>query len=160
MAQPCRAPLKQRSAFFTPAVVSRFLADWAVRSPHDLILEPSCGEAAFLLAAVDALRSRGSDVSGSQLFGIDIHPESIKTAEIEHLGSARDLLFSRRVARSRDPRGAEKGASFFLTRTRNWTVPQRGSPPLSTPTSGLRSSLDAQTRQGARSSMKDSTLSS
>jgi adenine-specific DNA-methyltransferase len=81
MAEPCRAPLKQRGAFFTPAVVSRFLAEWAVRSPQDLILEPSCGEAAFLLAAVDCLRSMGSEVSDSQLFGIDIHADSIKAAE-------------------------------------------------------------------------------
>ncbi len=32
-------------------------------------------------------------------------------AEIEHLRSARDLLFSRRAARSRDSRGAEKGGN-------------------------------------------------
>lgn len=46
---------KARGAFFTPDAVARYLTDWAVRAGSDEVLEPSCGEAAFLLAAVDRL---------------------------------------------------------------------------------------------------------
>src|SRR5690349_21081750 len=43
---------KARGAFFTPEPLARYITDWAVRSTSDRVLEPSCGEAAFLLAAV------------------------------------------------------------------------------------------------------------
>ena len=46
---------KARGAFFTPELVARYITNWAVRSMADQVLEPSCGEASFLLAAVDRL---------------------------------------------------------------------------------------------------------
>ena len=42
---------KARGAFFTPADITEFIAAWAVRSPDDRVLEPSAGDAAFLLSA-------------------------------------------------------------------------------------------------------------
>jgi adenine-specific DNA methylase len=76
------AERKQRGAFFTPPVLSRFIADWAVRTSDDVILEPSCGEASFLLAAGDRLRRIGANklLWGDQLHGIEIHRASAKTA--------------------------------------------------------------------------------
>jgi hypothetical protein len=50
---------KARGAFFTPTVVAEYLADWAIRSPSDRVLEPSCGEASFLLAAMKRFRDLG-----------------------------------------------------------------------------------------------------
>ena len=47
---------KARGAFFTPAEISRYLAQWAIQSANDVVLEPSCGEASFLLAAGERLR--------------------------------------------------------------------------------------------------------
>lgn len=35
---------KARGAFFTPPEVTRFLCEWAITSPEDRVLEPSCGE--------------------------------------------------------------------------------------------------------------------
>src|SRR2546427_639474 len=46
---------KARGAFYTPPRLARYVADWAVRSADDAVLEPSCGEAAFLIAAGDRL---------------------------------------------------------------------------------------------------------
>ena len=47
---------KARGVFFTPKPVARYIINWALRSTADHILEPSCGEASFLLAAaVDRL---------------------------------------------------------------------------------------------------------
>lgn len=72
---------KLRGAFFTPPVICRFLTDWALRSSEDRVFEPSCGEAAFLRAAVDRLHSLGAnDVRREQLGGIDIFQESVQFA--------------------------------------------------------------------------------
>lgn len=73
---------KARGAFFTPAEIARFIADWAVRSPSDTVLEPTCGEASFLLSAGERLRVLGCDDRswGRQLRGIEIHKESAENA--------------------------------------------------------------------------------
>ncbi|MFP5021176.1 HsdM family class I SAM-dependent methyltransferase [Pseudonocardia phyllosphaerae] len=76
---------KSRGAFFTPEPVARHITDWAVRSTADRILEPSCGEASFLLAAVDrlaALRAPGAEDSDlGHLDGIELHADSARAAE-------------------------------------------------------------------------------
>ncbi|HTQ80687.1 MAG TPA: N-6 DNA methylase [Thermoanaerobaculia bacterium] len=72
---------KSRGAFFTPADLSAYVAQWAVRSPADSVLEPSCGEAAFLLSVGARLRSLGArDLPPYQLQGIEIHPSSLAEA--------------------------------------------------------------------------------
>lgn len=73
---------KARGAFFTPPNISQFMTDWAVRSPDDVVLEPSCGEAAFLLPAAKRLQNLGAlEISlSTQLHGQDIHGESIAEA--------------------------------------------------------------------------------
>lgn len=50
---------KGRGAFFTPPEVCDFIAAWAIRNPADRVLEPSCGEAAFMLAAAERLADLG-----------------------------------------------------------------------------------------------------
>ena len=65
---------KARGAFFTPRPITRFIADWALRSPEDTVLEPSSGDAAFLVAAVDRLKSIGAD--RPVVDGVEIHPHS------------------------------------------------------------------------------------
>lgn len=69
---------KARGAFFTPAVLADFATRWAVRSPLDAVLEPSCGEAAFMLAAGNRLRALGA--TGTDLVGYELHPESARRA--------------------------------------------------------------------------------
>jgi hypothetical protein len=39
---------KRLGQFFTPPAVARSLVSWVVRSPRDLLLDPSCGDGAFL----------------------------------------------------------------------------------------------------------------
>lgn len=74
---------KARGAFFTPPAISRYLADWAIKSSNDTVLEPSCGEASFLLAAARRLKSfpDRSMFSGEQLHGVEIHLESANEAQ-------------------------------------------------------------------------------
>ena len=53
---------KARGAFFTPPELTRFLCAWAITSPTDRVLEPSCGDGAFLEAAALRLRHLDSRV--------------------------------------------------------------------------------------------------
>ena len=66
---------KARGAFFTPAPVARFIADWAVCAPTDAVLEPSCGEAIFLHEAGRDGRHIGP------LIGVELHADSAAKAQ-------------------------------------------------------------------------------
>lgn len=44
---------KARGAFFSPPKIAAFVTDWAVRTPHDAVLEPSAGDAEFLVLLAD-----------------------------------------------------------------------------------------------------------
>jgi adenine-specific DNA methylase len=54
---------KVRGAYFTPPELCRYVADWSIRSANDVILEPSCGEAAFVVSAAERI----SDLSNGSL---------------------------------------------------------------------------------------------
>ncbi len=72
---------KQRGAFFTPPAIADFLAQWALAgSAEARVLDPTCGEAVFLLSAARQLIENGADPdSGSeQLFGVDLHGASLR----------------------------------------------------------------------------------
>lgn len=71
---------KARGAFFTPELVARYVTQWAVRSPDDRVLEPSCGEAIFLLEAGDRLQALGGKGVASRLQGAELHAHSASTA--------------------------------------------------------------------------------
>lgn len=74
---------KERGAFFTPPVIADYLARWAVLDQPDAkILDPTCGEAAFLLAAGRQLKDLGQDAGqiGEQLYGFDLHTTSLEWA--------------------------------------------------------------------------------
>lgn len=72
------AARKARGAFFTPPQITRYLAEWAVRTGEDAVFEPSAGDAAFLVAATERLRHLG--VEHPELDGVEIHPASVATA--------------------------------------------------------------------------------
>lgn len=66
---------KARGAFFTPTSVARFIADWAIQTPMDAVLEPSCGEAVFLHEAGRDGRHDGP------LVGVELHASSAAESE-------------------------------------------------------------------------------
>lgn len=76
---------KARGAFFTPEPVARYITESALRSAREHVLEPSCGDAAFLLAAVDRLAALGSqggsDESVGALDGVELHEASAAAAQ-------------------------------------------------------------------------------
>ena len=69
---------KARGAYFTPEPVAAFVVNWAIRRADDAVLEPSCGEAAFLTHAVTALRNLGADLP--RVDGVEIHAASANEA--------------------------------------------------------------------------------
>jgi len=72
---------KARGAFFTPDEITRFISHWAIGGPDDRILEPSAGDAAFLVAAVNRLRQLASDVSRAPAVdGVELHRYSARVA--------------------------------------------------------------------------------
>jgi adenine-specific DNA-methyltransferase len=70
---------KARGAFFTPDRITDHIAKWALRSADDSVLEPSAGDAAFLVAAVRRLSELGMD--RPQVDGIEIHQHSAEVGE-------------------------------------------------------------------------------
>ncbi len=70
---------KARGAFFTPPPIADFLSQWAIRSPDARVLDPTCGEAVFLLAAADRLKALGASPAAleTQLTGVDLHQPSL-----------------------------------------------------------------------------------
>lgn len=87
--QPTSAPeivdlgRKARGAFFTPPAIADYLARWAIGgNPQARILDPTCGDGVFLLAAghnLLALGSRSEDLDG-QLVGVDVHAPTLDRA--------------------------------------------------------------------------------
>ncbi|ALJ21713.1 Eco57I restriction-modification methylase domain-containing protein [Microbacterium sp. No. 7] len=69
---------KSRGAFFTPDPLASFVVDWAIRDAGDTVLEPSCGEAAFLTRAVERLRMLGRPAP--RVDGVEIHAPSAAAA--------------------------------------------------------------------------------
>jgi hypothetical protein len=61
-------------AFYTPEPLSQILSDWAIRSPSDLVLEPSFGGCGFLQSAQVRLIELGCSEPRQQIYGCDIDP--------------------------------------------------------------------------------------
>lgn len=91
---------KARGAFFTPAPLCKYVADWAVRTADDTILEPSCGEAAFLLAAGERLEvlTRTADGAHGRIDGVEVHERSARQAEQLVRNAAHDVEVHVRVS--------------------------------------------------------------
>ncbi|WP_207844075.1 N-6 DNA methylase [Williamsia soli] len=70
---------KARGAFFTPDDVTQFISTWAIASVNDKVLEPSAGDAAFLVSAVNRLQELSSDPTFEPVVeGIEIHEYSAR----------------------------------------------------------------------------------
>jgi hypothetical protein len=64
---------KRLGAYYTPDRAARILAEWAVQSPSDQVLEPSFGRCGFLQAVVDQLEEGIHNVHG-----FDLNPAAFK----------------------------------------------------------------------------------
>lgn len=74
---------KARGAFFTPPAIADFLAAWAVGDdPSARVLDPTCGDGVFLLAAARRLKQLGCSTAqlDDRIFGTDLHEPSLEDA--------------------------------------------------------------------------------
>ncbi len=74
---------KARGAFFTPPAIAHFLTDSAMaRNPQARVLDPTCGDGVFLLAAGKRLRALGASPAAirKQLTGVDVRSTSLDQA--------------------------------------------------------------------------------
>ena len=65
---------KLRGGYYTSSNVAEWLCGWVIQSPEDVVLEPSCGDGAFLEAAAHRLRELGGTPAkiGRNLTGVEI----------------------------------------------------------------------------------------
>lgn len=84
---------KQRGAFFTPYALADFMSGWALAGAKEQpqVLDPTCGEGVFLLAAAEHLRTRGldEDAVGAALHGVDLHDASLQETQQLLAGAGR-----------------------------------------------------------------------
>jgi adenine-specific DNA methylase len=71
---------KLRGGYYTPEIVARWLAKWAIQSPEDHVLEPSCGDGAFLAAAAQTMKEYGSPSANARLLGIEVFDQEAAKA--------------------------------------------------------------------------------
>ena len=69
-------------SYYTPAALAEPLTRWAVRAASDSVLDPSCGDGAFLTQAVDRLLSLGADPRRlpDQVAGVELDPRALARA--------------------------------------------------------------------------------
>lgn len=70
---------KALGAYYTPPELVSALTNWAVRGPDDRILEPSAGEAAFVLATLRRLHDLGGP-QREQVVAVELEPTAIAAA--------------------------------------------------------------------------------
>ena len=65
---------KLRGGYYTPKTIAKYIAEWAVRSSTDTVLEPSCGDGCFLDVACARLSELGCPAESlpSQILGIEL----------------------------------------------------------------------------------------
>ena len=69
------SPQKLQGGYYTPAPLADFLVEWAITSPSTSVLEPSCGDGAFLEAVVNRLLELGVSAASisSQIAAVEIN---------------------------------------------------------------------------------------
>ncbi len=75
---------KLRGGYYTPSPVAEWLARWAIRSGKDRVLEPSCGDGAFLAAATAAFKGKNRlrQVQPDQITAVELLAEEADKARM------------------------------------------------------------------------------
>jgi len=83
---PSGEAAKSYGAYYTDQAIAHFLVRWAVREPHDSVLDPSFGGGVFLYSAIKRLGQLGGSPR-TQIFGVEIDPAAYSQARqalVEH----------------------------------------------------------------------------
>lgn len=84
---------RERGAYFTPAWLAESLANWAIRAPDDVVVDPSAGSGDLLLAAAERLTVVGG-TGDRQIFGVELHKRTARAlrAKLAAFARANQLL--------------------------------------------------------------------
>lgn len=84
---------RERGAYFTPAWLAQSLANWAIRTPDDVVVDPSAGSGELLLAAAKRLTAVGG-TGDRQIFGVELHTQTARAlrAKLGAFARANQLL--------------------------------------------------------------------
>ncbi len=74
---------KHLGAFYTPGELTDFATRFAIQHPKARILDPGCGDAAFLVSAAHRLREQGVQKPAAQIAGVDLNEDAVNTAAQE-----------------------------------------------------------------------------
>jgi adenine-specific DNA methylase len=77
---------KALGAFYTEEAAANRLVEWAIRDGNVSVLDPSCGDGAFLVAAATRLEMLGS--FSPRLHGVDVSADALREAH-QHVRNAR-----------------------------------------------------------------------
>lgn len=72
-----RRPLRERrpfGAYYTPRLVAETLANWAIRSAEEIVLEPGFGGCGFLEASHSRISTLGATIPFEHIYGCDTDP--------------------------------------------------------------------------------------
>lgn len=73
---------KLRGGYYTPTPIAKFLANWAIESDNDIILEPSCGDGQFIrqvISKMEELGVYGTDIK-KHVLGIELDSDEAAKA--------------------------------------------------------------------------------
>ena len=73
---PSSGDRKSLGRYYTPDDLAEIIANWAIRSAGDTVLEPSFGGCGFIAAANKRLTNLGTTRPAKNIFGCDIDPEA------------------------------------------------------------------------------------
>jgi adenine-specific DNA-methyltransferase len=84
---------KLRGGYYTPTAIADFLAQWAIRSPDSMILEPSCGDGTLLQSSVKTLMRCGVEAHKAISFvhGVELDSDEASKA-VENIKLLSDTL--------------------------------------------------------------------
>jgi adenine-specific DNA-methyltransferase len=72
---------KLRGGYYTPPKLASYLCDWSIRSASDKVIEPSCGDGNFVVAALKRFGDLDED-SHAHLTAIELQKEEIQKAKM------------------------------------------------------------------------------
>lgn len=82
--KPIEGYNKLRGGYYTPDKISEFIAEWAIRTADDSVLEPSCGDGSFLNAVTNRYGALGASAEQikKNVIGIELDEmEATKSAQ-------------------------------------------------------------------------------
>lgn len=73
---------KLRGGYYTPSKIAKFICDWAIQEENVQVLEPSCGDGAFIEALTERLHEFDADINCKDyITGIELVEEEANKSE-------------------------------------------------------------------------------